>query len=89
MEYQRHDLGWLVFTVTMGGIAAIYGFFKRANLKYNYLSSSSFPLDDMACGSSFIGNIFYFLKAIACVDDPISCCSSHGDHMRYQQIKFH
>lgn len=86
MEYQGHDLGWLVFTVTMGGIAAIYGFFKRANQKY--LCCSSFPLDDMACGSSFIGNIFSFLKAIAYVDDPISCCTSHGDHSDCLEFQF-
>lgn len=91
MGYQQddhHDFGWLVFTVTMGGIAAIYGFLKRAN--HNLYSSSSYlllPLDDMAYGSSFTQIIFHLLKSILLVDDPNSCCckNSNGDQ-RYPHI---
>lgn len=73
-------MGWLVITLALGGMAAIYGFLKRVNHKYGY---SSFPLDDLSWGSSFVGNICTFLKALSCVgDSPNSCCNSHTD-VRY------
>lgn len=77
---QIYDMGWLVITLTLGGMAAIYGFLKRVNHKYGY---SSFPLDDLTWGSSFIRNICSFFKALSCVrDSPNSCCNSHTD-VRY------
>lgn len=66
-------MGWLVITLTLGGVAAIYGFLKRVNQKYVY---SSLPLDDLAWGSSFTGNVCTFLKALSCVgDSPNFCCT--------------
>lgn len=71
-----YDMVWLVITLTLGGIAAIYGFLKRVNHKYGY---SSFPLDDLAWGSSFIGT---FLRALSCVGhSPYSCCGDSHTHV--------
>lgn len=79
---QIYDMGWLVITLTLGGVAAIYGFLKRVNQKYVY---SSLPLDDLAWGSSFTGNVCTFLKALSCVgDSPNFCCTDLSDCSEFQ-----
>ncbi|KAL8099424.1 uncharacterized protein LOC141687009 [Apium graveolens] len=69
-QYDLGILGWLVFTVLVGGFATIYGYFKQANQRY-WSSSSCFSLGEIAF------TICSLVKFLLLHVHSASCCS-HG-----------
>lgn len=85
MEYQ-YDLGilgWLAFTVLVGGVATIYGYLKKVNQRYWSSSSSSscFSLGEIGW------TICSLVKSLTHVVDSSSCCY-HGVNSDCMDFQF-
>lgn len=80
-EYDLGILGWLVFTVLVGGVATTYGYFKKANQRYWSSSSCCFSLGEIGW------TICSLVKFLSHVVDSCSCCS-HGVNSDCMEFQF-